>query len=333
VLKETSHTPVRLREPGNPDSYDVAPDSTLHVLTEGWGASELDDGREIFFPEQRPEQVKFEPPTERPKGVYTGDSERFPLHAAAAADDVEGLLALLGPVEDYDPTYRHEILRVSELTVPFSRSSSHANRYRVSTCRRDILEPIPARKARELRVATIEDCDEDGRTALLVAVSQRSLEAVGCLLERNANITASDPHFRWGVLHESPNLRHPSHSHLYMLIATVCPLHFRWGVLHESVEGGDWPEMIELLLKSGAHPLARSKAGRTAVELCDPKNGRTLSNGRARPKSVALLKEAAVPFARREQERKQREYLQHLQAKRDAFAEEKTKVRQLPNLR
>jgi hypothetical protein len=118
-----------------------------------------------------------------------------------------------------------------------------------------------------------------------------------------------------------------------MLIATVFPLHFRWSVLHESVEGGDWPEMIELLLKSGAHPLARTKAGRTAAELCDPKNGRTLSNGRARPKSVALLKEAAVPFARREQERKQREYLQHLQAKRDAFAEDKTKVRQLPNLR
>eukprot|EP01043_Picozoa_sp_COSAG02_P044369 COSAG02_NODE_3958_length_5983_cov_6769.019375_2_plen_837_part_00 len=269
ILKKTFHTPRKLRESGDPESYDVAPDSLLHVLTAGWSVSVLDDGREIFFPEHQPQQVTFEAPTERPKGVYTGDSARFPIHAAAAAGDVQGLVKILGPVTDYDPSSR-----------------------------RDPLEPIATRKERESRVTRIEDCDDDGRTPLLVAVGSFSLEAVACLLERNANIAATDPHFRWGVL-------------------------------HESVEGGDWPEMIELLLKNGAHPLARTKAGRTAAECCDPKNGRTSINGRARPKSVALLNEASIPFAREMQEQKQRDDDTYKQAERDAISEETAKMRTL----
>jgi hypothetical protein len=269
MLKRTFHTPIKLREPGNRESYDVAPDSILHVLTAGWSTSVLDDGREFFFPEHRPQQVVFEPPTERPKGVYTGDSARFPIHAAAAADDVKALVAMLGPVKDYDQSFRH-----------------------------DPLELIAARKEREVRVSKIEDCDDDGRTPLLVAVGSCSLQAVECLLERNANIAATDPHFRWGVL-------------------------------HQSVEGGDWPEMIDLLLKNGAHPLARSKAGRTAAECCDPKNGRTAINGRARPKSVALLNESSVPFAREEQEKKQRDEDTYKQAERDAISAKTSKMRTL----
>eukprot|EP01046_Picozoa_sp_COSAG06_P059757 COSAG06_NODE_12471_length_1376_cov_7.936570_2_plen_43_part_00 len=36
MLKKDFYTPIMLREPDNPDSYDIAPDATLHVVTAGW---------------------------------------------------------------------------------------------------------------------------------------------------------------------------------------------------------------------------------------------------------------------------------------------------------
>ena len=58
---------------------------------------------------RRPQDVVFTPPTDHPKGVYEGDAVQSPIHAAAAADDVEALVRLLGPQQDYDPTTKYEL--------------------------------------------------------------------------------------------------------------------------------------------------------------------------------------------------------------------------------
>ena len=53
LLKKSFYTAILMREPGNPDSYDIQTESTLHAVTPGWDASMLDDGREFFFPQKR----------------------------------------------------------------------------------------------------------------------------------------------------------------------------------------------------------------------------------------------------------------------------------------
>ena len=100
--------------------------------------------------------------------------------------------------------------------------------------RYDSLEEIHLKREREERVKQIEDLDGEGHTPLLCAVCHNSLKAVECLMRYNANIAATDPHYRWGVL-------------------------------HECVEHGDWPKMITLLLEHGTHPLARTKGIRLCI--------------------------------------------------------------------
>ena len=70
-----------------------------------------------------------------PPPLYDGDAARWPVHAAASADDLTRLQALLGPADDFDPDRKQ-----------------------------DGLELVPVRKEREGRIALVEQRDDSGRT-------------------------------------------------------------------------------------------------------------------------------------------------------------------------
>ena len=114
--------------------YGIADGASLQLLPHGWSAGVLPRGQ-YFYADAAPDtHVLWSPPREPPP-LYDGDAARWPVHAAASADDLTRLQALLGPADDFDPDRKQ-----------------------------DGLELVPVRKEREGRIALVEQRDDSGRT-------------------------------------------------------------------------------------------------------------------------------------------------------------------------